>query len=76
MIVVGRTYTPVVILGFSSYNDGEFELIVQDEKTGEETTLEGNLKPGQFEIIHRILPSCVFIQTRCESRSDGEIDNA
>jgi hypothetical protein len=48
-------------MGFASYKDGTFELIVKDDESGEETTLEGKLKPGQLKIVDRILPTCVFV---------------
>ena len=51
-----------ISLGFSSYNDGRFELIVQDKDTGDETTLHGKLLPGQFQQIDNILPTCVFVE--------------
>lgn len=50
-----------VWFGFASFRDGSFELIVQNEQ-GEETTLHGHLKPGQFEIADRILPTCVMVK--------------
>jgi hypothetical protein len=57
--------TPTVILGFASYQDGRFELIVQDDISCEETTLKGQLDPVQFEVVDRILPTCVFVRARC-----------
>jgi hypothetical protein len=48
--------------GFASFKDGSFELIVMDDKTGRETTLYGQLRPGQLEEIDRILPTCVFVR--------------
>lgn len=49
------------VMGFASYKDGRFELIVRDEESGLETTLEGTLKPGQLETVGRILPTCVYV---------------
>jgi hypothetical protein len=51
-----------VVLGFASYKGGSFELIVRDDKSGTETTLEGTLRPGQLEIVDRILPTCVYVK--------------
>lgn len=51
-----------VSLGFASYKDGAFELIVVDLNTYEETTLCGTLKPGQLQLADRILPTCVFVR--------------
>lgn len=56
--------TPTVLMGFSSFKDGRFELIVRDDESGAETTLHGILKPGQMELVDRILPTCVFVQVR------------
>ena len=53
-----------ILLGFASYKNGDFELIVQHEETYEETTLRGKLEPGQFEIVDRILPTCVFVRAK------------
>lgn len=50
-----------VVLGFASWSDGSFELIVQDKKSGVETTLHGKLQPGQLEIVDLILPTCVYV---------------
>jgi len=50
-----------VEFGFTSYADNRFELIVRDRRTGEETTLEGQLKPEQLRGVDRILPTCVFV---------------
>ncbi len=65
----------IVILGFASYKDGSFELIVQDKETGEETMLEGKLKPEQFEIINRILPTCVFVEAECVDAKRPDTNN-
>lgn len=48
-------------MGFASYQDGTFELILRDPKTGHETTLHGMMQPGQVDAVDKILPSCVFI---------------
>jgi hypothetical protein len=57
-----------ILLGFASYKDGSFELIVMDDKTGKETTLHGMLKPGQLEEVDRILPTCVFVPVAVEAK--------
>jgi hypothetical protein len=51
-----------VFLGFASYQDGKYELIVEDSETGEQDTLEGQLRPGQLEKIYSILPTCVMVR--------------
>lgn len=55
--------TPV-LLGFCSFKDGTFELIVQNEKTGEEIMLTGIVEPGSLERIDRVLPTCVYVEAR------------
>ena len=55
---------PTIVLGFASFQDDSYELIVRDEVSGEETVLHGKLQPGQFEIINRILPTCVYVKAR------------
>lgn len=52
------------LFGFASYKDGDFELIVKDTESGEETTLYGKLKPDQLEKVDRILPTCVFVPVK------------
>lgn len=56
--------TPTILMGFASFKDGSFELIVRDDESGAETTLHGTLRPGQMEIVDRILPTCVFVPVR------------
>lgn len=51
----------LIILGFASFQDGGFELIVRN-RDGLETTLRGQLAPGQLEIVDQILPTCVFVK--------------
>lgn len=51
----------VVTVGFASWKDDTFELIVRHDGEGDETTLKGKLEPGQLEAVHKILPTCVFI---------------
>ena len=65
-----ETTPTVIILGFASYRDGRFELIVRDDETCEETTLEGQLRPGQLAIVDRILPTCVYVKARCENHGE------
>jgi hypothetical protein len=57
-----------IIMGFASFNDRRFELIVKDSETGEETTLEGTLKPGQLQTVDRLLPTCVFVPVENQRR--------
>jgi hypothetical protein len=64
-------YSETVVLGFASWPDGRFELIVQDANTGEETTLKGMLEPGQLEIVDRILPTCVFVRAGVKLPSEA-----
>lgn len=54
----------VLILGFASYADQSFELIVRDDETGIETTLCGTLQPNQLATVSRILPTCVYVKAR------------
>lgn len=56
----------VILLGFASWKDGSFELIVQDQESGEETTLCGQLKEGQLKQVDKILPTCVFVKAKTE----------
>lgn len=56
-----------IVMGFASYKDRSFELIVRDDESGQETTLRGKLEPGQFEIIDQILPSCVYVPVKMKS---------
>lgn len=49
-----------VQFGFAAFGDGNFELIVRNEK-GDETTLYGQLRPGQLVDVDRILPTCVYV---------------
>lgn len=51
-----------IVLGFASFKDRRFELIVRDDESGLETTLKGQLEPGQLEVVDRILPTCVFVK--------------
>jgi hypothetical protein len=54
--------TAEVRFGFASYKDGKFELIAINIKTGEEITLEGQLRPDQtLEQIDKVLPTCVYV---------------
>jgi hypothetical protein len=54
--------TASVRFGFSSYKGGKFELIAINIKTGEEITLEGQLRPDQtLEQIDKVLPTCVYV---------------
>lgn len=55
------TKISTLVLGFASWADNSFELIVRDDKTGDETTLCGTLKPGQLEMVSKVLPTCVFV---------------
>lgn len=53
--------TPVR-LGFASFKNGEFELIVRRDETGEEITLHGRLLPEQnLKDLDSLLPTCVFV---------------
>ena len=61
------TKTPQILqLGFASFQDGTFELIVRDPETGRETTLEGRMKPNQLVEVDRLLPTCVMIRVAPE----------
>ncbi len=51
---------PEFTFGFASWANGSFELIVRN-RGGDETTLHGELRPGQFGEVDRILPSCVYV---------------
>lgn len=54
--------TASVRFGFASYKGGKFELIAINIKTGEEITLEGQLRPDQtLEQIDKVLPTCVYV---------------
>lgn len=54
--------TAQVRFGFASFRDRKFELIVINIKTGEEVTLEGQLRPDQtIEQIDKVLPTCVYV---------------
>ncbi len=53
--------TPLM-LGFASFQDGTFELIVRDPETGNETTLHGVMQPGQLEEVDALLPTCCFVR--------------
>jgi hypothetical protein len=66
MVSENQTATSVVILGFASFSDRSFELIVRN-RDGLETTLCGHLTPGQLEIVDRILPTCVYVDAECKS---------
>jgi len=57
----------VIVMGFSSYKDRNFELIVRDDENGLETTLHGKIEPGQLEIIDQILPTCVYVPVKAKS---------
>lgn len=48
-------------LGFASFQDGSFELVVRDPAKGAETTLEGRMKAGQLEQVDALLPTCCFV---------------
>lgn len=54
------TDTSTIEFGFTSFADGSFELIVRNQ-SGDETLLEGQLRPGQLEHVNRILPTCVYV---------------
>lgn len=51
---------PEVRLGFASWANGSFELIVRNNE-GDETTLHGKLEEDQLEKVDKILPTCVFV---------------
>ena len=52
-----------VDIGFASFKDRSFELIVIDIKTGREVMLSGTLRPDQtLEEVDRVLPTCVFVR--------------
>jgi len=53
--------TETIRMGFAGFQDGTFELILVNPRTGKETMLCGQLKPGQLAVVDAILPTCVFI---------------
>jgi len=50
-----------VTIGWTSFQDGTFELIVKDPATHEETTLKGTCTDAQSDLVNRLFPPCVFV---------------
>ena len=50
-------------IGFASWKNRSYELIVWNIETGEEITLHGKLLHYQdLEMIDKILPTCVYVE--------------
>lgn len=50
-----------VTVGWASFQDGTFELIVKDPVTREETTLTGLCTDAQSDLVSRLFPPCVLV---------------
>lgn len=53
---------PVLSISVCSYQNGDFDVILQDGNTGEEVTLSGHqtLTNDQLELTYRLAPACVM----------------
>lgn len=51
-----------ITLSVCAFQNGGFDVIIQDPTTGEEVTLSGEQKldDQQFAMIDRLAPACVF----------------
>jgi hypothetical protein len=59
-------------LGFASFQDGTFELIVSDQKNYKEITLKGLMEGNpSLEEIDAILPTCVFVNAESPELPSG-----
>lgn len=64
-----------LMVGFASFKDRSFELVVEDTKSGKQITLCGTLKPEQsLQEISELLPSCVFVKASATSSVPGSSD--
>jgi len=52
-----------VLLGFASFQDGTFELVVQNKATGDECMLTGPMTMP-LEKIDKVLPTCVYVPAK------------
>ena len=52
-----------------TYQNGDFEVILQDPDTHEEITLSGNQKVegDDFDLIQKLAPACVFTRYKMET---------
>jgi hypothetical protein len=61
-----------ITLSICTYNDGLFEVIINDKETGEGITFSGNKKIDneQLAFINRIAPACVWTTYKRTTQED------
>lgn len=52
----------ILTMSICTYNDGKFDVIFRDKKTGREFTFSGEQKVNgkDFDFINQIAPACVW----------------
>ena len=51
-----------IAMSICTYKDGKFEVMISDQETGKEITLEGkqDISEEVFDLINKIAPACVW----------------
>ena len=64
----------ILTMSICTYNNGAFDVIFRDRKTGEEFTFSGHQKVGKedFDFIGRIAPACVWTDYQRITPDDEE----
>lgn len=55
-----------VRVGFAPFQDGTFELSLEDVETAESVTLTGKITPKEAEFVDKIFPTCVYVKATVE----------